>query len=202
MTNYKLSVPKPCNENWDAMTPDAKGRFCGLCEKTVVDFTGMPGTEISGYLLANAGKKVCGRFNTEQLESKPFIPQIPRSVLFSQTSFRKMFLLALLVTMGTTLFSCKDHNDNDMTLGEPAIVDDTEQVDTLSQKKEMITGKVENPDSLVKAGKILPPPSVDKYIVKSAIVGEVAPSFDTILPPPPPVEVHEAPKSHVKRSAN
>ncbi|TRW22310.1 hypothetical protein FMM05_17545 [Flavobacterium zepuense] len=177
MSNYKLSVPKPCHESWDAMTPDAKGRYCGLCEKTVVDFTGMPGTEISSYLLANAGKKVCGRFNTEQLDPKPFIPQIPRSVLFSQTSFRKMFLLALLVTMGTTLFSCR------RTIGEPAIVDDTEQqVETINQPDTPSTKKItvaKGASSTKKSAK----DTILFQLSKGTIVGEVAP------PPPEPTQL-------------
>jgi len=135
MDNYKLTIPKPCQENWEGMTPDARGRFCSLCEKTVVDFTGMPGTEISNYLMASAGKKVCGRFTQNQLQPEMFVPKIPYSILMSQTSFRKIFMLALFITMGTTLFSCKSYNDDRMILGEPAFVDDTQtHIDSVTQK--------------------------------------------------------------------
>lgn len=160
MTKHILSVPKPCNENWDIMAPDEQGRFCSLCEKTVVDFTGMATTEISSYLRASAGKKLCGRFNTKQLLPKPFIPQIPRSMLFSQPSFRHMFMLALFITMGTTLFSCRDHNGNDMTLGEPKLIKDTIPcTDTLTEQESgPIIGKVMYQDSLLEKGKPLPPP--------------------------------------------
>jgi hypothetical protein len=123
MNPLKISIPAPCHESWDAMSPDSKGRFCAMCEKTVVDFTGMKAPEISDYFFANSGRKVCGRFETAQLAQEPLRIEIPRSLLFSQTSFRKMFVLALFITMGTTLLSCKGHDDNTMMLGEVATVD-------------------------------------------------------------------------------
>jgi hypothetical protein len=121
--SLKISIPKPCHENWAAMSPDDKGRFCSLCAKTVVDFTAMPQPDVEGYLLANADKKVCGRFSKTQLNDAPVTVFIPREVLFRQTGFRNIFLLALAFCMGSTLFSCKDHNDRDAFItGEPAYV--------------------------------------------------------------------------------
>lgn len=102
------------------MTPESQGRFCSLCAKTVVDFTGMKMPEITDYLLSNQSTKVCGRFERTQLEPQPLNIYIPRDVFFGQTSFRKIFLLALLISMGSTLFSCKKNNSY---LGEIAIED-------------------------------------------------------------------------------
>lgn len=31
----KISIPKPCNENWNEMTPDQQGAFCKVCSKVV-----------------------------------------------------------------------------------------------------------------------------------------------------------------------
>lgn len=115
--NHRISIPKPCHEDWNAMTPNEQGRFCGQCAKTVTDFTGMSASEIQGYLLQNSSTKVCGRFKSTQLDTITIT--IPERVLYSQTKFRNVFLLALLVTMGTTLFSCKDKNQ---TIGEIQIV--------------------------------------------------------------------------------
>ncbi|WP_294818637.1 hypothetical protein [uncultured Flavobacterium sp.] len=123
--NHRISIPKPCHEDWSAMTPNEQGRFCRQCDKTVTDFTGMGALEIQSYLLENSGKNVCGRFKSTQLETITI--SIPEKVLFTQTKFRNVFILALLVTMGTTLLSCKDKSQ---TIGEIAIARDSVAVDT------------------------------------------------------------------------
>jgi hypothetical protein len=50
-SNLKIIIPKPCHENWSAMSPKEKGRFCGSCSKTVVDFTKKSPSEIKEYLI-------------------------------------------------------------------------------------------------------------------------------------------------------
>ena len=130
MKTYQLTVPKPCNVSWDAMTPNAQGRFCGSCQKSVTDFTGMTDFEISNYMLLNVGKNVCGRFKTKQLDR--IIIQIPETVLYTQTSFRKIFMLALLFAMGTTLFSCTDAEGNKQPVEKVVITN------TITSKEEII----------------------------------------------------------------
>ncbi len=122
-TKYEIEIPKPCHENWNQMTPDATGKFCGSCAKNVIDFTKMNTQEIQDYFLENQGKMVCGRFKNEQLDS--LIIKIPNQVLFSQVSFHKMFMLALLVAMGTTLLSCHDENGNKQKINSVEVVQDT-----------------------------------------------------------------------------
>jgi hypothetical protein len=120
----KITIPEPCNENWDKMTPKENGRFCMSCSKTVVDFTSMLPEEVQHFFIQNQNKKICGRFQNEQLES--LIIQIPSQVLYKQTNYHKMFLLALFIAMGTTLFSCqKDGNKNKIDKIE--IVDNSEK---------------------------------------------------------------------------
>jgi hypothetical protein len=65
MITYRISIPEPCNENWDQMTPKKNGRHCASCNKVVKDFTGMTDQEIVEYLLKNTS--VCGRLNSIQL---------------------------------------------------------------------------------------------------------------------------------------
>jgi hypothetical protein len=64
-----ISVPKPCNENWENMSLDSNGRFCNSCEQIVVDFTTMTDQEILNFL-SKSQQKVCGRFKTEQVQKK------------------------------------------------------------------------------------------------------------------------------------
>ncbi|WP_299678161.1 hypothetical protein [uncultured Tenacibaculum sp.] len=105
MKNYKITIPEPCHENWQKMTPNDKGRFCASCSKTVVDFTKKSTKEIQEYLTENKGKRVCGHFYRKQLDS--IVIQLPDTVFNTNLSFQKLFFLALLIAMGTTLFSCK-----------------------------------------------------------------------------------------------
>ncbi len=37
--DFPLSAPHPCHEQWGEFTPTEKGRFCGACQKEVIDFT-------------------------------------------------------------------------------------------------------------------------------------------------------------------
>lgn len=94
--SLKITIPKPCHENWEGMTPDETGRFCSLCAKSVVDFTAMPRPEVETYLLANADKKVCGRFNSSQLHPAPK----------TKKYFSKMALAGFLLSASATLNSC------------------------------------------------------------------------------------------------
>lgn len=72
MTNdLQIHIPTPCHENWDAMTPEAKGRFCGSCAKVVVDFSVMTDNEVLNYLKKNSGS-TCGHFTSDQLD-RPII---------------------------------------------------------------------------------------------------------------------------------
>ncbi|MDG1398393.1 MAG: energy transducer TonB [Polaribacter sp.] len=107
-SKFKISIPKPCNENWNTMTPKEKGRFCSSCDKTVVDFTEKTNEEIQYYLVENKNQRVCGHFYKKQLDS--IVIEIPPITFQKRLSFQKLFILALFLTMGTTLFSCQYPN--------------------------------------------------------------------------------------------
>lgn len=62
----KVTVPQPCDADWDKMTPEQQGRFCSTCQTCVVDFTVFTDKELVDYL-KNARHKVCGNFTDKQL---------------------------------------------------------------------------------------------------------------------------------------
>ncbi len=64
----KIQIKTPCTENWDKMTPDEKGRFCELCQHSVVDFTTMENNEILDFFKHKSQNKICGRFQKTQLD--------------------------------------------------------------------------------------------------------------------------------------
>jgi hypothetical protein len=69
-----LQIPTPCHENWDNMTPAQQGKFCGSCQKNVIDFTSMSDAQLANFFKRSKGE-VCGRFNSEQLETDILIPK-------------------------------------------------------------------------------------------------------------------------------
>ncbi|KFF21567.1 TonB-dependent receptor plug domain-containing protein [Chryseobacterium sp. JM1] len=62
----KITIPKPCHENWETMTPEEKGRFCSVCSKTVRDFTVASDQEII-EAFSDPSMDICGNFNASQL---------------------------------------------------------------------------------------------------------------------------------------
>jgi hypothetical protein len=69
LKSVQIQIPKPCHENWNNMTPDERGRFCGSCQKIVVDFTVMSDKELLDYISNVAGQPTCGRFSYHQLNT-------------------------------------------------------------------------------------------------------------------------------------
>ncbi len=65
----KIQIPNPCQENWQMMLPQEKGRFCENCQKLVVDFTKMNDAEIIIFFEKNSHKTTCGHIGVKQLES-------------------------------------------------------------------------------------------------------------------------------------
>jgi hypothetical protein len=134
-STYKLSIPKPCHENWSEMTPNDKGRFCQSCSKTVVDFTHMKTNDIQEFIRNNKDQRICGHIRQNQLDAINL--QISDTVFEQTMSFHKLFLLALLLAMGTSLFSCADDKGNIKKIERIEIVEKSiDSVDAVSLKKE------------------------------------------------------------------
>jgi hypothetical protein len=151
---YKLTIPEPCTENWDKMTPNESGRFCLSCSKTVVDFTSMLPNEVQHFFIQNQNQNICGRFKKSQLDTITI--QIPSHILYTQTHHHKMFLLALFIAMGTTLFSCQDKNGNKHKIDNVEVVQDDAPVEHITVGE--TTSKSKNSDGAF----LLPPPPPPK----------------------------------------
>lgn len=65
--HIQLNIPEPCHESWDQMAPVDKGRFCGSCQKQVVDFTTMSDAQLAHFFKKPSTGSVCGRFMQDQL---------------------------------------------------------------------------------------------------------------------------------------
>lgn len=68
-----ISVPKPCHENWNAMTPAVDptngigGRHCDSCQHTVMDLTRVSDAQLIDLFRKDAMPK-CARFSQGQLD--------------------------------------------------------------------------------------------------------------------------------------
>lgn len=78
----QISIPNPCTEDWNKMTPAEQGRFCSSCRKCVMDFTTFSDKQLYEYMLAHKEQKTCGRFLDTQLNHPIHIPPQPHSRLY------------------------------------------------------------------------------------------------------------------------
>ncbi len=150
---YSIAIPKPCHENWNAMTPNEKGRFCNACSKTVIDFTKMKPSEIQNVLHENRNNRICGHIRQEQLDAINI--QIPYESFSSEMNFHRLFLLALLIAMGTTLLNCTNSNDKVQKINKVEIVDTVAQ--KISEPKTEISDTIKKNDTIIKTTKPVPP---------------------------------------------
>lgn len=77
----QISIPNPCHEDWNKMTPIERGRFCSSCQKTVVDFRAYSDTQLYNYLQQHKGESICGRLYSSQL-NRHIIAHQPQSRLY------------------------------------------------------------------------------------------------------------------------
>jgi len=113
---FKISIPKPCHEDWSEMSPNEQGRHCNACAKTVVDFTAMSDDQVKNFFINKKEERVCGRFQQKQLDQ--LVIDLPSNIFRIDMPLWKKFLVASLVVFSTTLFSCNTSIDGQLT-GEP-----------------------------------------------------------------------------------
>ena len=127
----KPHIPKPCHEDWNAMTPQSGGRHCDDCNKTVKDFTGWSNSEISTYLSEHSNQRICGRFTPDQLNEKVSPLHKRMHSLYRSTSEIKresiraivlLFLSSFMTFIGCTTPStrnpdtCKSNDDDSVEI--------------------------------------------------------------------------------------
>lgn len=117
MKKLQLTIPEPCHEDWNQMTPVQKGRFCSLCEKNVFDFT--RSTDLQIIETYNKNNSICGRFLSTQLDRELFYPKKKKSVWLATVFFG-------MITFWNTKMSAQEKPKTEQTetprvvLGKPA----------------------------------------------------------------------------------
>lgn len=93
MQQLHLSIPEPCHEDWQQMTPSAQGRFCNACAKQVIDFSNMSDEQVLNYFSTIKNEKVCGRAYPDQLERVITMPKAPKKKIAWYWNYITMLLL-------------------------------------------------------------------------------------------------------------
>jgi hypothetical protein len=177
-TTFSITIPKPCHEDWNKMTPDAKGAFCSSCQKSVIDFSGKTDAEVSDILIANQEKKICGRFDAKQLD-RPVDVSVPLYNIPANMSPARAFAMALFLVFGSFLFNCSTASGQKM--GKIKWVE-TETV--VPEKEEPKTEVVGQTTLIPENIKVLGGPSVKQIIPDTT--KKIQPKTTKTIPRPEP----------------
>ena len=107
MQQTSLYIPKPCHEDWNKMTPTQQGKFCGSCNKQVIDFSLMSDMQVLNFISHQSGK-LCGRFDGEQLQ---------RPLVETKIKKKKGWWMALIMPL-LFLFDRSKAQDNNKLTGD------------------------------------------------------------------------------------
>lgn len=55
----EILIPEPCNEDWDVMDREERGRYCHHCAHSVADLSSMTEPEARAFLAEREGEKLC-----------------------------------------------------------------------------------------------------------------------------------------------
>jgi hypothetical protein len=139
-----IQTPKPCHQDWDAMTANEQGRHCLQCCKTVVDFTSKEPEEILQYLKNHTGQGVCGRFTSAQINTPIAVTEEMTFHIFtSSLSYFKKIAALILITFGILVTSAdkgfSQTGKPTPTTGAPQVVDTSRPDSTITP---MMVGEV------------------------------------------------------------
>ena len=194
--NNRLKIETPCHEDWTKMSPNKDGRHCGLCDKTVIDFTVMSQEEITNYLTHNSKAQICGRIlvprkkeTAIQIKLNQLYKNIEHQIRFKPPRISLLGSLSLIMLISGCTENHKSDDPNkqqvrrikhtDTLIEEP--IAHRIQKET-SPIKETTLGNIAQPDFHKSSNETIqnttPPeavPIVGKVIYQQELMGEVEP---------------------------
>jgi hypothetical protein len=194
--NNRLKIETPCHEDWTKMSPNKDGRHCGLCDKTVIDFTVMSQEEITNYLTHNSKAQICGRIlvprkkeTAIQIKLNQLYKNIEHQIRFKPLRISLLGSLSLIMLISGCTENHKSDDPNkqqvrrithtDTLIEEP--IAHRIQKET-SPIKETTLGNIAQPDFHKSSNETIhhttPPeavPIVGKVIYQQELMGEVKP---------------------------
>jgi hypothetical protein len=130
-----FSIPEPCSENWNEMTPNEKGAFCQKCSNDVYDVSNMSNSEII-QMISSEKNVPCMRMKPSQERTL----NTDLGILYQsqKRNMQRAMLFSLLVVFGFTLFSCNDsqhiYERNLLETAAQTLVDTTETTESKAQE--------------------------------------------------------------------
>ena len=127
-----ITIPQPCDKDWDKMTAKENGKHCDTCNKIVVDFTTMPTQDILLYFVNNTAQRTCGHFYKGQIETKHnsfhlfLLSTYCKADKLKNTSLRIVAMALISFVLTTTGCNTSGRN-GETTVGDSSRI---EQIDT------------------------------------------------------------------------
>lgn len=103
MSSYRLSVPKPCTQNWNDMVTRENGKYCISCQKTIIDFSQLSDEDVILHFSRDTINSTCGRFRKSQLDRIQI--HIPTYLFKKRMPKWQKYLVILFICFGSNVFS-------------------------------------------------------------------------------------------------
>jgi hypothetical protein len=124
-----LYIANPCSENWEKMSDVACGKFCGACQKHVIDFTAMSDTEL-GRIINTTKGEICGRMTPAQMNRPIVLETYP-----SQCYTRWLMTLTALASFSGNLLAKPFHILPDVKIFQLHVNNKIDKSDSLRKFK-------------------------------------------------------------------
>lgn len=152
----EIRIPEPCNEDWEGMSPEQRGRFCAACQKKVHDLSAM--TEDDAKALLTTDEDICVSY----LSDSRGTVQFQRPQIVPANRLRRRASVASAAGLTLALAACAPHGEG------PKIEDDVEstqpaflEVETIPEVEPCESEPIAEPepDELIRTlGDYAPPP--------------------------------------------
>lgn len=151
----KVNLPEPCHEDWNKMDSQEKGRFCGSCEKLVIDFSVMSDIEIVNYFKEYKGQNTCGHFKKNQINR-----HLDTQLKEKETPRRKLFLKELAAACFAFFLASTDAK------AQGGVVYTDEEIEQIKEERNQKKALENQGKEIAINGKIIN----DKEVLSNAII--------------------------------
>ncbi|MES2761229.1 MAG: hypothetical protein V4677_03440 [Bacteroidota bacterium] len=96
----QIEIKRPCFVKLESTGSDERGKFCPVCQTSVVDFTNKTPDEITSYFQTHSIKNTCGTFNSWDVKHERKVDQLISYLQHKKLKFLAVFIIGILVLTG------------------------------------------------------------------------------------------------------